>query len=173
MNYIKDIKLFNKDELDTVNMIIEIEKGSKKKNELIDGAFDKIECVRKIKYRYPFYYGCFPQTLAGDHDPADAILITKKKHKPLDVVAVQPVAIIKTIDNNEEDNKIICIEGEVKHLDKEIEKVLKFLCIYKGKNSNTIVDKNIYDVAEALKCLKGASKIHVAKNQNVNSLKVS
>ena len=49
MNYIKDIKLFNNDELNTINMIVEIEKGSKDKNELVAPNFDRVECVRKIK----------------------------------------------------------------------------------------------------------------------------
>lgn len=152
MNYIKDIKLFNED--NTINMIVEIEKGSKNKNELVAPNFDKVECVRKIKYRYPFYYGCFPNTLAGDNDPADAILITKEKHKVLDVVKVQPVAIIETIDNGEEDNKIICIEGEIKNLAKELKKVMKFLHIYKGKKANMIINEEIKDAVEAMKILK-------------------
>lgn len=171
MNYIKDIELFNKDELNTVNMIIEIEKGSKEKNELVAPNFDKVECVRKIKYRYPFYYGCFPNTLAGDKDPADAILITKEKHKVLDVVKVQPVAIIETVDCGEEDNKIICVEGEVKNLVKELRKVMKFLHIYKGKKANMIINEEILDVEHAMKALK-QDKERVKPKAKVNSINV-
>ena len=171
MNYIKDIELFNKDELNTVNMIIEIEKGSKKKNELVAPNFDKVECVRKIKYRYPFYYGCFPNTLAGDKDPADAILITKEKHKVLDVVKVQPVAIIETVDNGEEDNKIICVEGEVKNLVKELKKVMKFLHIYKGKKADMIINEEILDVEHAMKALK-TDKERVKPKAKVNSINI-
>ena len=58
MNYIKDINL---KENGTYNMIIEIPKGTKNKYELVEGTFDKVECVRKVKFRYPYYYGCFPQ----------------------------------------------------------------------------------------------------------------
>lgn len=171
MNYINDIELFNHDELNTINMIVEIEKGSKDKNELVAPNFDKVECVRKIKYRYPFYYGCFPNTLAGDNDPADAILITKEKHKVLDIVKVQPVAIIETVDNGEEDNKIICVEGEVKNLVKELRKVMKFLHIYKGKKANMIINETILDVEHAMKALK-IDKERVKPKAKVNSLEV-
>ena len=172
MNYIKDIQLYNNDELNTVNMIIEIEKGSKLKNELVAPNFDKVECVRKCKLRYPFYYGCFPQTLAGDKDPADAILITKQKHKVLDVVKVQPIAVIKTIDNGEEDNKIICIEGTFKRVDKIIDVINKFLHIYKGKKANMVIDEKVYDVEEAMKCLI-KDYVKPTLNKVVNSLKVN
>ena len=170
MNYIKDIKLFNDDEAKTVNMIVEIVKGSKDKNELVPRTFDKVERVRKCKLKYPFYYGCFPQTHAGDKDPADAILLTKEKHKVLDIVKVQPVAVIKTIDNGEEDNKIICVEGTFNNIDKEIKKALKFLKIYKGKKADMIVDEEIYDAVEALKVLTESNKAN--KPAKVNSLKV-
>lgn len=172
MNYIKDIKLFNNDELNTVNMIIEIVKGSKDKGELVAPDFSELKIVRKCKYKYPFYYGCFPQTLAGDNDPADAILLTREKHKVLDVVKVQPIAIIKTIDNGEEDNKIICVEGAFKRVDKLIDKVVKFLKIYKGKKANMIIDEKVYDVLEAMKCLKEA-QVKEQPKAKVNSLKVS
>ena len=171
MNYIKNVKLFNEDELDTVNMIIEIVKGSKDKNELVEPEFDHVEKVRKCKLKYPFYYGCFPQTLAGDKDPADAILLTKKKHKVLDVVKVQPVAVIKTVDCGEEDNKIICVEGEFKRVDKLIDKVMKFLKVYKGKDADMVIDEKIYDVEEALKLLK--KDIVKKVKTKVNSLKVN
>lgn len=172
MNYIKGVKLFNHDKLDTVNMIIEIEKGSKDKNELVDGTFDKLECVRKIKQKYPFYYGSFPQTYAGDKDPADAILLTDVDHKALRIVKVLPVALIKTVDNGEEDNKIICIEGEIKNLEKQLTNVLKFLCTYKGKNADTVVDGTIYGVNDAISALRHAHEEYKRRNPEVKAQKV-
>lgn len=165
MNFIKDIKLQEKNEF---NMIVEIESGSKLKNELVEPEFDRVECVRKCKLKYPFYYGCFPQTLAGDKDPADAILLTTKKHKVLEVIKVQPVAVIKTLDNGEEDNKIICVEGTVKHIDKLIKIVEKFLHIYKGKKANMIIDKHIGDAEEAVKELVKAHKAFENANKGAS-----
>lgn len=151
MNYIKDVPLKDGN---FYNMIIEIEKGSKHKNELVEPGFDHLECVRIGKMKYPYYYGCFPQTAAGDKDPADAILITKKKHKLLDIVKVVPVAVIKTVDDGYEDNKIICVDSEIKHLDKMIVMVMKFLRVYKGKKADMVIDPTIYGPDDAIKMLE-------------------
>lgn len=170
MNFIKDVKLC---EDGKYNMIVEIRKGSKDKYELVEPTLDTLAAVRKIKIKYPFYYGCFPQTLAGDGDALDAILIPSKKHKELDIVKVQPTAVIKTVDNGEEDNKIICVEGNVKHLDKAIKIVMNFLRIYKGKKSNTVIDEYVYDDKEAVRCINRAHKEYAPEIKSAGSLKVN
>ena len=96
MNYIKDIQLKQNENF---NVIIEILKGTNSKYELVDGSFDKVVEVRKVVGKYPFYYGCFPQTLAGDNDPLDMILLSNKKRHMLDIVDIVPIGVIKTIDN--------------------------------------------------------------------------
>lgn len=50
---------------------------------------------------YPFLYGSFPQTLAGDKDPLDMILFTDKTHQLLDIVKVDVIGAVKTIDEGE------------------------------------------------------------------------
>lgn len=156
MNYIKDIKL---KENDIYNVIIEIPKGTNNKFELEDKTFDKLNCVRKVKGKYPFEYGCFPQTHAGDNDPLDVILLSKRKYNCLDIVKVQPFAVIKTIDNGEVDDKVLVIAcDEEINLVKLYKKVFKFLKTYKGKNSNTIIDEKLYDVSEAIKIINQANE---------------
>lgn len=148
MNYIKDTKL---EENNFYNMIIEIPKGTNSKYELVEPKNDHVEEVRKVIGKYPFYYGCFPRTLAGDNDPLDAILLTKRKYKSLDIVKVQLIGVIKTIDNGEVDDKILAIPYDevIEHLDKLEKKALKFLSKYKGKKANTQIDTTIYDATEA------------------------
>ena len=159
MNYIKDVNLRNEN---AFNMIIEIEKGSKDKNELVNETFDKLERVRKVRIKYPFYYGCLPQTYAGDKDPMDVVLLSKKKRKCLDIVKIYPIGVIKTIDNGEIDDKIIAVAcaETIKHLDKLQKIACKFLKVYKGKNSNTIVDETFYDAIEAERLIIEANKVY-------------
>lgn len=156
MNYITDIKL---QEQDSFNMIVEIPKGTNKKFELVEPNFDKVECVRKIHGKYPYYYGCFPQTYAGDKDPLDAILISNKKYKSLDIVKVQLLAVIKTIDNDEIDDKLIVIPTDepVENLNKKYRIILKFLKSYKGKKANMFLDEKLYDCTIAKKLLDRAN----------------
>ena len=151
MNYIKDIQLKQDN---GYNAIIEIPKGTKNKYELVDKSFDRLVVVRKMPHKYPYYYGCFAQTQADDRDPLDFILLTKRKFKSLDVVNVQPIAVVKTIDHNEIDDKVICVlKDENIKTDKLLKHTMKFLQSFKGKNSKTIVDPNIYGVDEAIKTL--------------------
>ena len=164
MNYIEDISL---KENGSYNIIIEIPKGTNSKYELVDGKFDKVIEVRKVIGKYPFYYGCFPQTYAGDKDPLDVILFSKKKRKILDIVNVQPIAVIKTIDNNEVDDKVICVDVKenLKHLDKLEKEAIKFLKTYKGKKSNTVIDENIYFIEEAINIIDKANKAYINRKQ--------
>ncbi len=143
MNYIKDINL---QENNYYNVVVEIPKGTNKKYELIEPTFDKVKCMRKVVGKYPFYYGCFPQTYVGDKDPLDMILLTNKKYKILDVVKVEIIGVIKTLDAGYVDDKVLVkpIDENIKNLDKLINQVLPFLKTYKGKNADTIIDETIY-----------------------------
>ena len=165
MNYINDIKL---NEKGGFNIIIEIPKGTNSKYELVDGKFDKVVVVRKVIGRYPFYYGCFPQTYAGDKDPLDVILLSKKKRNILDIVNVQPITVIKTIDKGEQDDKVVCIASDetITKLDKLEKKAMKFLKTYKGKKADTQIDEIEYDVEEALNVISKANKAYQVRKSN-------
>lgn len=172
MNYIKDVSLRLNNEI--YNMIVEIPKGTNKKFELVEPNFDKVECVRKVKGKYPFYYGCFPQTYAGDKDPLDAILLTNKTLHSLDIERVVPIAVIKTIDNNEIDDKVICVSyDEVVYidLDKLLKPVYKFLKSYKGRHPNMYIDEIPYDESVARTLIENANKNYLVLNLLENNIK--
>ena len=160
MNYINDIPLYNmnESELDSVNVIIEICPGTNQKFELLDPYFNKLQVVRTVKSIYPFYYGSFPQTYAGDKDPLDFILFTDIEHKQLDVVKVDVIGAVKTIDAGEQDDKIICVEcdSSLINVKKQLKEALKFLKSYKGKNSDMTINKKLASMSEADTLVKEA-----------------
>ena len=168
MNYIKDINLF-KDSF--YNMVIEIPKGTNSKYELVEPNNSEVKEVRKVVGKYPFYYGCFPQTYAGDKDPLDAILFTNRRYNSLDIVKTQIVGVIKTIDNGEIDDKILAIpyDETIEHLDKLEKKTLKFLSKYKGRNSNTQIDYTIYDCGEAIDLIEETNKNYINRLNSKNT----
>lgn len=171
MDYIKDINLNNDC---YYNIIIEIPKGTNNKFELVEPTFNRVECVRKVIGKYPFYYGCFPQTYAGDKDPLDVILISNKKFNSLDIVKVDIIGVIKTIDNGEIDDKLIAVtlDEEHKHLQKEYNKIMKFLYSYKGKKANTIIDNVFYEKPVAEELINSAHKAYIDKTiQNISNIK--
>ena len=171
MNYIKDINLKEKDL--SFNGIIEIVKGDKIKYELKDKTFDELLPVRLGKYKYSFDYGCFPQTLAGDKDPMDMVLLTNKKHKKLDVVEVQLIGVLKTIDNGEVDDKIFVIDAneEINNIEKLKDKAIKFLSKYKGKKADMQI-LGFEDCIEAEKLLNQSHKAFLNKPSTSKSNRV-
>ena len=170
MNFIKDVKLC---EDNKYNIIVEIRKGSKDKYELVEPTFDSLAAVRKIKIKYPFYYGCFPQTHAPDNDPLDMILLTNKKREILNVVEVMPIGIVKTIDAGEQDDKVLVIDTHeiLPNILKMRKKALKFLKSYKGRKSQMILDTKVYGVIEAIEAIDKCHKAY--KDMNKTSIKVN
>lgn len=150
MNYINDVFLYNEEE-NNVNGIVEICPGVSDKNELVEPGFSTLKCVRQVKGVYPFYYGSFPQTYAGDKDPLDMILFTNKEHNLLDVVKVDVIGAIKTVDAGEQDDKIICVESDcdLKNVKKQLKQALDFLKFYKGIDSDMVIDKKLVSMEEA------------------------
>ena len=168
MNYIKDTILYNDDA--TVNVVIEICPGTSDKNELIEPSFSMLKCVRQVEGKYPFYYGSFPKTHAGDNDPLDMILFTNKKHQLLDIVKVDVIGAVRTVDAGEQDDKIICVEADcsLKNVSKHLKKALKFLKSYKGKTADMTIDKALASMADA-ECL--VADAHKAWNEKQEKLK--
>ena len=58
---------------------------------------------------YPFNYGYFPNTLAKDGNPLDAILLISEPLLPGCIIECEIIGGIEMIDGNEEDHKIFVI----------------------------------------------------------------
>jgi inorganic pyrophosphatase len=96
-----------------VNVIIEINKGSKNKYE-IDKETGLIALDRAMHTAqdYPFDYGFVPQTLWDDNDALDVVVLTTYPLAPGILVAVRPVAIMNMVDGGDADDKIIAVPVE-------------------------------------------------------------
>jgi inorganic pyrophosphatase len=95
---------------DAMNVIIEINKGSKNKYE-VDKKTGLI-ALDRVSYTsqdFPFDYGFVPQSLWHDGDPLDVIILTTYPLLPGILVKSRPVAIMTMIDSGEGDDKIIAV----------------------------------------------------------------
>jgi len=107
-NILKEIKPLN--ENGTLNVIIEIQKGSKNKYELDkETSLITLDRVMYTAQDYPFDYGFVPNTLWHDGDHLDIVLLTTYPLLPGILVQARPVAYINMIDDGESDVKIICV----------------------------------------------------------------
>lgn len=89
-------------------VLIEIPRGSNIKYEIKD---NKLFCDRVLHtpMSYIFNYGCFENTLAGDGDPLDAVLITDTSFFPGTYVPSRIIGVLMTKDDKGDDEKIICV----------------------------------------------------------------
>lgn len=93
-----------------VTALIEIPKGSKAKYEVdkVSGLL-KLDRVLFSSVFYPANYGFIPQTLGDDHDPLDILVLSQIEIEPLCLVKARVIGVMRMIDNNEGDDKIIAV----------------------------------------------------------------
>ena len=95
---------------DSVNVIIEIQKGSKNKYEIDkETGLIKLDRAMKTSQDYPFDYGFVPQSLWEDNDPLDIVLLTTSPLVPGILVEARPIAVMRVMDCGEGDDKIIAV----------------------------------------------------------------
>ena len=89
---------------------IEIPKGGKNKYEM-----DKdtgLLCLDRVLYtstHYPANYGFIPRTYASDNAPLDVLVLCQESIVPMTLVKCYPIGVVKMIDDDQEDEKIIAI----------------------------------------------------------------
>ena len=100
----------HKKEQITVPVMIEIPKGSRNKYE-----YDKKKKVFRFdrmlfsSVHYPSDYGFIPDTLAGDGDPLDALVLVWEPTFPGCLIEERPVGLFKMWDEKGPDEKILCV----------------------------------------------------------------
>ncbi len=107
MNLLHDIKPGSPD---SINVIIEINKGAKNKYEIDkETGIIALDRVAHTAQDFPFDYGFIPQTLWDDGDAVDVVVLTTYPLLPGILVRVRPVAIMSMIDSGDADDKIIAV----------------------------------------------------------------
>ncbi len=93
-----------------VNGIIEIPKGSRAKYELDkDSGLLKLDRVLFSSVYYPANYGFIPQSFCEDNDPLDILVLSQIDFVPLCLVSAKVIGVMRMLDNNEADDKIIAV----------------------------------------------------------------
>jgi inorganic pyrophosphatase len=96
---------------DTFNVVIEIPMHES----CVKYEFDKnlgvlcVDRLLKVPMYYPFNYGYIPQTLGGDGDPLDVLLIGSYQLFPLSVIQCRPVGVLFMEDEGGQDEKIMAL----------------------------------------------------------------
>lgn len=90
--------------------VIEIPRGSRNKYE-VDHKTGRVHLDRVLytPFVYPVDYGFFENTLGGDGDPLDAMVLLEFPVLPGVVVKVRPVGVLPMEDDGGIDEKILCV----------------------------------------------------------------
>ena len=99
-----------------INVVIEIPQNSGVKYEIDkDSGAIVVDRIVFTPMAYPAAYGCIPNTLADDGDPADALVLLPAAVVPGAVVRARPIGLLKMEDEAGQDEKILCVPHDKIH----------------------------------------------------------
>jgi inorganic pyrophosphatase len=152
----------------SVDVLVEIPRGSRTKYEL-DQKTGRIRLDRVLfsSVHYPADYGFVMDTIGGDGDPLDALIVVEEPTFPGCVVPARPIGTLLMHDEHGDDEKILAVPvgdprfdevralGDLgKHWLREIE---TFFATYKELESNKSADvKGWHDADVAWKLINDA-----------------
>lgn len=101
---------YGKNAPEEVNVFIEIPEGSKVKYEL-DHDSETIMVDRFLYFDkgYPANYGFIPNTLSGDGDPVDVLVLAPYPLVPGVVISAKPIGMLETEDEKGMDAKVVAV----------------------------------------------------------------
>ena len=93
-----------------VEVVIEIPKGQRNKYE-VDHHSGRIRLDRMLftSTRYPADYGFIEDTLGGDGDPLDALVLLEEPTFPGCLITARVVGMFEMVDEKGNDEKILCV----------------------------------------------------------------
>jgi inorganic pyrophosphatase len=97
----------------TFDVLIEVPQGSRNKYE-VDHETGRLRLDRVLftSMVYPTDYGYIEDTLGGDGDPLDALVITPFPLFPGVLVEARPVAMYVMEDEKGQDEKVLCVPAD-------------------------------------------------------------
>jgi inorganic pyrophosphatase len=156
---------------DRINVIIEINKGSKNKYE-IDKKTGVIalDRVAHTAQDFPYDYGFIPQTLWDDGDAVDVVLLTTYPLLPGILVRVRPIALLHMTDSGDAYDKIIAVPADdprwddvldLKDLNKHtLREIEHFYSTYKKLQDKEVVVKDFKSKKDAIAAFKRGIELY-------------
>lgn len=145
--------------------VIEIPKRCHKKYELDKkSGLIRLDRILFTSTHYPENYGFIPLTLSEDGDPLDVLVLCQEELDILTIVDCYPIGVLKMIDDNETDEKIIAIPctdpslnmyNDISELPKHnFEEIKHFFEVYKNLEKKVTVVEEIGGREEAIEVIR-------------------
>jgi inorganic pyrophosphatase len=152
----------------SVDVLVEIPRGSRAKYEM-DQKTGRIRLDRVLfsSVHYPADYGFVMDTVGGDGDPLDALIVVEEPTFPGCVVSARPIGTLLMRDEHGDDEKILAVPvgdprfdevRELRDLGKHwLREIETFFATYKELESNKSADvKGWHDADVAWKLISDA-----------------
>jgi inorganic pyrophosphatase len=109
-----DLVTAGRDVPDDINVVIEIPKDAEPVKYEVDKASGAIfvDRVLSTPMRYPCNYGYIPNTLSGDGDPVDALVLLPLPLIAGSVIRCRPIGMLNMDDEAGHDTKLIVVPGD-------------------------------------------------------------
>ena len=152
-----------------VEATIEIPMGTQNKYE-IDPITRRIKLDRVLfsSVSYPSEYGFIENTLSGDGDPLDILVLTTHPTFPGCIIKARVLGYLELIDNGFTDEKVITVNATDPRYDHiksisdlpehTIEEIKEFFKTYKHLQAIKVDVGNIYGEKEAIKLIEECKK---------------
>lgn len=159
-----------------VEATIEIPMGTQNKYE-VDPKTRKIRLDRVLfsSVSYPSEYGFIENTLSGDGDPLDILVLTTFPTFPGCIIKSRVLGYLELIDNGYTDEKVITVNAtdprydHIKTLsdlpEHTIEEIKEFFKTYKHLQGIKVKVGNIYGIEETEKLIEESKKRFIENNQ--------
>ncbi len=145
--------------------VIEIPKGCKNKYEMDkETGLLRLDRVLYTSTHYPANYGFIPRTYADDGDPLDVLVICQENIVPMTLVECYPIGVLKMIDNDSLDEKIIAIPlndpsytdyKDVSELPQHLfDEISHFFTVYKSLEAKETAVNEMSNAEEAKKIIR-------------------
>jgi inorganic pyrophosphatase len=150
---------------DSFTAVIEISKGFKNKYELDKSTgMLRLDRVLYTSTHYPANYGFIPRTYADDEDPLDVLVLCQEAILPNTLVDCYPIGVIKMLDGDKIDEKILAIPfgdpsltmvKDIKDLPKHTyDEISHFFEVYKNLEMKHTAIKEVLGREEAIESIK-------------------
>lgn len=161
-------------DVDSVSVYVEIPKGSRNKYEY-DEHTKAIRFDRMISssVHYPTDYGFIPNTLAGDGDPLDALVLLWEPTFPGCMIEARPLGVFRMKDEKGLDEKILTVPltdpqwNHLKHLSEVPPNLLReiehFFSVYKELDGIEVETMGWGELEEASKVIEESKQNYQKK----------
>ena len=158
--------------IDIIDMIVEIPYNSLVKYEY-DETCGRMRCDRILNTSmlYPGNYGFIPNTLSGDNDPVDVLLLTEYPLYPGSIISVKIIGVLLTSNEKGVDEKLLAVPSldvdtrfkninDISDLEEiTLHKIKHFFTHYKDNDKHKWVEvKHFCNKKQALEILELSQK---------------